>query len=290
MRRDRDLAASYRRCRALHRACGTTYFWATATLPASVRPHVHALYGFCRHADDIVDGAGGVAGREAALAALGGGLLDDLERGSSDDPVLSAVVHTAGVLGIEPECFRRFLRSMAMDLRVATYESFEDLLGYMDGSAAVIGEMMLAVLRPADAAAALGPARDLGIAFQLTNFLRDVGEDADRGRTYLPQCDLRRFDASESLVARRVTPEWVALMRFEVARARGYYASAERGLAMLPPVSARCVATAQKLYAAILERIEANSYDVFSSRVRVPTVSKVAVAIRGEWAFARGKW
>jgi phytoene synthase len=248
-------------------------------LPAGVRRHVHALYGFCRYADDIVDGTGGTAEKEAALAAFGGRLFDDLERGRSQDPVLAAVVDTVLKLGIDPECFRRFLASMRMDLRISSYESFEDLAGYMDGSAAVIGEMMLSVLRPTSPAA-LGPARDLGIAFQLTNFLRDVGEDLDRGRIYLPQCDLRRFGAADSLVARQVSPEWVALMRFEIARTREYYASAAPGLALLPPVSASAIATARKSYAGILECIEANGYDVFSQRARVPTRVKVAAAVR----------
>ncbi len=273
------LAESYRVCRRLHRTCGTTYFWATWMLPAGMRPHVHALYGFCRHVDDIVDGAGEAAGKEAALAAFGGRLFDDLAREGSDDPVLAAVVNTVLKLGIDPECFRRFLRSMAMDLQVSSYETFEDLAGYMDGSAAVIGEMMLSVLRPTSESA-LGPARDLGVAFQLTNFLRDVGEDLDRGRIYLPQCDLRRFGAAESLVARRVSPQWVALMRFEIARTREYYASAEPGLALLPPVSARCIGTARALYGGILERIEDNGYDVFSQRVRVPAVIKVTAPVR----------
>lgn len=278
---DGALAASYRQCRSLHRAHGTTYFWATWMLPAEARPHVHALYGFCRHADDIVDSLTGeaVGERETALAALGDRLFADLEAGRSEDLVLAAVVDTIRALDIDPECFARFLRSMAMDLSVTSYETFDDLLDYMDGSAAVIGEMMLAVLRPTSGLAK-EPARELGIAFQLTNFWRDVGEDLDRGRTYVPQCDLRRFCASEALLARQVTPEWIALMRFEIERTRSYYTAAEAGLAMLPAVSARCIATARTLYGGILARIEANGYDVFSRRVRVPTVVKLAAAAR----------
>lgn len=276
---ENPLAASYRLCRRLHRAHGTTYYWATALLPGEARPHVHALYGFCRYADDIVDGGGGLAEREAALAGLETRLFADLERGRSQDSVLAAVVDTVGVLGLDPECLRRFLRSMAMDLRVSSYESFDDLMGYMDGSAAVIGEMMLPVLRPTSAEA-VGPARELGIAFQLTNFLRDVGEDLDRGRTYIPQCELRSFGALGALAERSVTPQWCALMRFEIARARGCYRRARPGLAMLPPVSARCIATALALYSGILDRIEDNGYDVFSCRARVPTWTKLVGVAR----------
>ena len=146
----------------------------------------------------------------------------------------------------------------------------------MDGSAAVIGEMMLPVLRPGTDAVA--PARALGLAFQLTNFLRDVGEDLDRGRVYLPQEDLRRFGADPH--ARVVTPEWRALMAFEIERNRRLYREADDGIPALPGASRRCVATARVLYARILERIEAADYDVFASRARVSTPAKAALAAR----------
>src|SRR5690606_20449203 len=116
---------------------------------------------------------------------------------------------------------------------------------YMEGSAAVIGEMMLPVLEPYTPEA-MEPARALGKAFQLTNFLRDVDEDLDRGRVYLPQEDLERFGADPWL--RRVTPQWRELMAFDVARNRALYDDARPGLAMLPPASRRCVGTALVLY------------------------------------------
>ncbi len=131
----------------------------------------------------------------------------------------------------------------------------------MDGSAAVIGEMMLPILEPRSPAAT-EPARDLGRAFQLTNFLRDVGEDLDRGRLYLPVDDVDRFGADPA--GRRVTPAWRALMRFEIDRARRLYTSADAGIALLPPWSARAIAAARTLYAAILDEIEASDYDVFA--------------------------
>jgi phytoene synthase len=149
----------------------------------------------------------------------------------------------------------------------------------MDGSAAVIGEMMLPILEPSDGTA-IGHARDLGIAFQLTNFCRDVVEDLQRGRVYLPGEDIERFGATAALADRRVTAEWVELLRFEIERARRYYASGALGIALLPPASARCVGAAHLLYGRILERIEAAHYDVFSGRVQVPTWQKVAVAAR----------
>jgi 15-cis-phytoene synthase len=281
------LAASYRDCRELNRRHGTTYYWSSLVLPRVVRHHVWALYAFCRYADDIVDDLGDtpIAEREQALTAYGDRFFADLAAGRSDHPVLRAVVHTVRAYGHDPDVFRRFLRSMAMDLSLDRYATWDELLEYMDGSAAVVGEMMLPLLEPVDPDAALGPARDLGFAFQLTNFLRDVAEDLDRGRVYLPQQDLQRHDADP---ARRVVdPAWQALMRFEINRCRALYRSAEAGVALLPPASARCVATALELYSGILARIEDLGYDVFSHRARVPTRSKVATA--GRAVLGRGR-
>ncbi|HUP70396.1 MAG TPA: phytoene/squalene synthase family protein [Acidimicrobiales bacterium] len=276
-----SLEASYERCRHLNKRYGTTYYWSTFLLPRIKRHHVHALYGLCRYADDIVDDLGPVPvpERAAALKAFGDRFFVDHAAGRSDDPVLKAVVHTVRAFDIDADCVRRFLDSMTMDLSVETYETFDDLLGYMDGSAAVIGEMMLPILEPTSPDA-FPAARDLGIAFQLSNFLRDVNEDLDRGRVYIPQEDIRKFGAQPALDERRVTPEWVELMRFEIDRNRAFYASADRGIAFLPPAAARCIVGARALYSGILDRIEAADYDVFSSRVRVPSWQKVAVAGR----------
>lgn len=281
-----SLEESYERCRQLNKAYGTTYYWSTLVLPRIKQHHVHALYAFCRYADDIVDDLGSAAGvdeRARALADFGDRFFADLAAGRSDDPVLKAVVHTVRAFDIDPDCFRRFLRSMTMDLTVTRYETWEDLLDYMDGSAAVIGEMMLPILEPTSPEA-LPHARDLGNAFQLTNFLRDVAEDLDRGRVYLPQEDLRRFGADPE--RRVVDAAWEELMRFEIIRCRELYDSADQGIALLPPVSARCIRSARVLYSRILDVIEANGYDVFSERARVPTWKKLALVGRsmGPWA------
>ena len=180
------LASGYARCAQITREHGTTYYWGARLLPAESRRHVHAVYTLARLADDIVDLAGPNPGPETALA------LDAFERsfwvalatGTSPDPVMAAIATSVRECGIDDECFARFFGAMRSDLTRRTYETWGDLLGYMDGSAAVIGEMMLPVLRPGTDAVA--PARALGLAFQLTNFLRDVGEDLDRGRVYLP--------------------------------------------------------------------------------------------------------
>ena len=274
------LGESYRRCRVLAKQHGTTYYLSTFLLPRPAWRHVWALYAFCRVADEVVDAPGDTppAERADALGALGDRFFADLAAGSSDDPILRAVVHTVRAYGHDPDCFRRFLASMAMDLTTSSYDTWDDLLVYMDGSAAVIGEMMLPILDPPRPTEAIGPARDLGLAFQLTNFLRDVAEDLDRGRVYLPAEDLHRFGADPR--RRRVDEPWRQLMTFEIDRCRALYRSADSGIALLPPAAGRCVRTARTLYAGILDRIERAGYDVFATRARVPTWRKLATAAR----------
>ena len=248
-------------------------------LPRAIRPHVHALYAFARTADDIVD-LPEVDGPppDEALASFADRFFADLDAGRSNHGVLQAVVDTAVAYDLDRSAFERFLGAMAMDLTVTSYERWDDLLEYMDGSAAVIGEMMLPLLRPIDPAAAEQPARQLGQAIQLTNFLRDIDEDLDRGRQYLPQHDLRKFGVE--LHERRVTSAFVALMQFEIERCRALYRSAEAGFELLPRRSANCIRAAHAVYGRILDQIERGDYDVFAGRARVPTSTKLGLAVR----------
>jgi phytoene synthase len=273
------LDRSYRHCATLSRRHGSSYYWSTKLLPRADQRHVHALYALARTADDIVD-LPSVDGRQPAeaLAAFADRFFADLDLGRSDDPALQAVVDTVGRFELDRSVFERFFGAMEMDLTVASYEDWEDLLVYMDGSAAVIGEMMLPILRPLDSVAAFEPARDLGLAFQLTNFLRDIAEDLDRGRQYLPQHDLRRFGVD--LGDRRVTPEFVTMMRFEIDRCRALYRSAEAGIELLPRRSANCIRAAHTVYGEILDQIERSGYDVFAGRARVPALRKLALTAR----------
>ena len=273
-----DLTAAYATCRSINRRHGSSFFWATMLLPRSSRPHVHALYAFARTADDLVDHPTAPDRAAAELDAFGQRFVADLAAGTSHDPVLTAVLHTIERFDLPLDAFERFLRSMRADTTTTTYAEWSDLLGYMDGSAAAIGEMMLPILGPSDRERALEPARQLGRAFQLTNFLRDIAEDLDRGRQYVPQADLRRFGVE--LTERQVTPEFEALMRFEIERCRVLYRDADAGIALLSGRSARCIHAARRLYSGILDRIEAHGYDVFAERIALPTSVKVGVAAR----------
>jgi phytoene synthase len=282
-----ELAAAYERCRQLHRRHGRTYYLATRLLPAWKRPHVHALYGFTRYADEIVDSTDYLPDgeRAARLREWSDRFVAGLHGAAVDDPLLPAVLHTIERFDMDRADFASFLRSMAMDLEVTEYADYDDLLGYMEGSAAVIGTMMLPILEPADAEAAREPARQLGLAFQLTNFLRDIGEDLQRGRIYLPQRDLRTFGVSpaelhQAAARGTATTAIRELVRYEITRAREHYAAAAPGVTMLAPTSQACIRTAFHLYGGILDEIERADLDVFARRATVPTHRRLQVAAR----------
>ena len=275
---DESLAAAYRCCRLVHRRHGRTYYLATKLLPAWKRRHVHALYGFTRYADDIVDGGGAGAAERLARWA---------ERFEADDrghPILVAVRHTIAVFDLDVADFRTFLRSMAMDLTVTDYPRYADLRAYMAGSAAAIGTMMLPILgtaRPGDLVAARGPARALGEAFQLTNFIRDVAEDLDRGRVYLPGEDLARFGVTRADLAGPVAgPAVRALIEYEARRARRLYAAARPGIDLLSASARPAIRAAYVLYGGILDEVARAGYDVLGRRATVPRWRRAAVVAR----------
>jgi 15-cis-phytoene synthase len=274
-----DLAESYERCRLLRRAHGRTYYLATRLLPAWKRRHVHALYGFMRHTDDLVDTLD--RDRAARLRAWTARVDAALRGDTGGDPVLPALVHTVAVFQLDPADIAAFLRSMALDLAVTAYDTYDDLLNYMEGSAAAVGTLMLPILGATDPVRAREPARQLGLAFQLTNFIRDIREDAHLGRVYLPRKDLAEFGVDpEELRAGRMTEAVRALVAFEVARAREHYARAAPGIPMLAPSARPCIRAAIHLYGGILDEVVNANYDVFARRATVPNRRRLAIAAR----------
>ncbi|MFZ0324821.1 MAG: phytoene/squalene synthase family protein [Actinomycetes bacterium] len=287
------LRESYQACRRLNAEHGKTYYLATLLLPPAKRPYVHALYGFARYADEIVDDLASTltpAEKAQALSTWGERLLHDLDRGSSEDPIGRAVVDTVVRWDIPREHFEAFLHSMAMDLTVTDYETYDDLYGYVYGSAAVIGLQMVPILQPVDDAA-YESAMKLGTAFQLANFIRDVGEDLDRGRVYLPIEDLRRFDLTRADLERRVVDDRVRqLLRFQIARVRRLEQEATPGIALLDPTSQPCIDAARVLYCGIVDEVERIDYEVFDKRASVPMTRRLAVALPAWGRAARARW
>ncbi len=278
---DPDLRASYEECKRLNALHGKTYYLATLLLPKAKRPFVHALYGFARYADEIVDDLASelsVEEKADALSTWGNGVLADLKRGTSKDHVGRALIDTVKRFDIPHEHFEAFLHSMTMDLTVQENETYEDLLEYMYGSAAVIGLEMVPILGPLhnDAYEA---AKKLGIAFQLANFIRDVDEDLDRGRVYLPIKELAQFGVTrEMLEERTLTPEIIEALKFQIARVRQLQAESAAGIAMLEATSRPCIEAASTLYCGIVDEVEKIGYDIFNQRAKTSTARRIRVA------------
>ena len=275
-----SVAESYELCRRVQRSHSRTYYFSTRLFPAEVRPHVHALYAFMRYADEIVDNPGLSTLEEqlAALEAFEEETLAAMAREEVPNPVLRAFANTGRERGIAPENIAAFMKSMKMDTCVFRYPTYEDLAVYTYGSAAVVGLMMCRVLGVEDARAE-EHAEALGVAMQLSNFLRDVAEDWLRGRVYLPLEDLARFGYAEGDLAAGVVDErFVELMRFEIERARALYAIADEGMGYVPRGKRYPVVVARELYAAILDRIEAQGYDVYTRRAETSRAGKLGVA------------
>ena len=276
-----ELQASYAECKRLNALHGKTYYLATLLLPKSKRPYVHALYGFARYADEIVDDLAStltVEEKAKALSTWGDKILDDLASGRSDDAVGRALIDTVNRFQIPHAHFEAFLHSMTMDLTVTEYQTYEDLLEYVYGSAAVIGLEMVPVLGVLEEGA-YECAKKLGIAFQLANFIRDVGEDLDRGRIYLPLDELAQCGVSRQMLEARVlTPQIIEALKFQIARVRQLQAEATPGIKMLEAASRPCIEAASTLYCGIVDEVEKIGYDIFNKRAKTSTARRLRVA------------
>lgn len=279
---DPELRASYKKCKHLNSLHGKTYYLATLLLPKAKRPHVHALYGFARYADEIVDdlkSMQSIEEKSTLLTSWGDQILTDIRRGTSSDPVGKALVNTVQQFNIPIEYFEAFLHSMRMDLTVTEYQSYDDLMEYVYGSAAVIGLQMVPILGATDTMA-FESAKKLGIAFQLANFIRDVDEDLNRGRIYLPLDELSAAGVTrEALAARKLTPEIKAALAYQIARVRRLQAEATSGITFLDPSSQPCIIAASQLYCGIVDEVEKINYEIFTHRAKTSTWRRIKVAL-----------
>ena len=275
------LLASYEECKRLNSLHGKTYYLATLLLPKDRRPYVHALYGFARYADEIVDDLASTLTppeKAALLQKWSAALLADLQVGESSDHIGRALVDTASKFKIPHQHFVAFLHSMEMDLTITEYPNYEALLEYVYGSAAVIGLQMVPILGYSDERA-FAAAEKLGIAFQLANFIRDVGEDLDRGRIYLPLDELAKFGVDRAMLEQRtLTSEIIAALKFQIARVRQLQAESAAGIDYLDKVSRPCIRAASELYCGIVDEVEAIGYDIFNKRAKTSTARRARVA------------
>jgi phytoene synthase len=272
------LDACYRQCGAIARDHSKSFYLSCRFLPLEKRRAVWAVYAFCRTADDIVDRDAAPAERLGAIDAWEAG-LHAAYAGRATNPIFVAFADAAARYAVPREAALDLLRGARMDVSVNRYATYDDLRGYCYLVASTVGVLVTPILGALDDEAQ-HDAAGLGHAMQMTNILRDVGEDARLNRIYLPADEMARFGYTEAaLFAGTVDERFVALMRFQIERARRFYRDAEPGIARLQPESRYAVRLALRLYRGILGAIEANGYDVFTKRAYVPMRSKILTAL-----------
>ena len=282
---DSELQKSYSECKRLNALHGKTYYLATLLLPKNKRPFVHALYGFARYADEIVDNFDSNLSnsqRRSELEQWSFQMLNDLKTGTSTDHVGRALVDTVNRFDIPIAYFEAFLHSMAMDLDVVEYANFDALSEYVYGSAAVIGLQMVEILgmKKGEEENTRKAAEKLGIAFQLANFIRDVGEDLERGRIYLPMDELAAFNIDREMLERKiVTPQLKLALKDQIERVRKLQSEANAGIKNLSPDSRPCIEAASELYCGIVDEVEKIDFQIFNKRAKTSTLRRIRVAL-----------
>jgi phytoene synthase len=283
---DSELRNSYLECKRLNNLHGKTYFLATRLLPPSKRPFVHALYGFARYADEIVDDLASTLSEDEkakSLKSWGNEVLANIKSGKSHDHIGAALVDTVNRFSIPISYFEAFLNSMTMDLTVTEYNTYEDLYEYVYGSAAVIGLEMVPILGTVSKQSMIEAnmaAEKLGTAFQLANFIRDVGEDLTRGRVYLPITELQSHGVTREMLEERiVTPQIKNALREQIQRVRSLQAEAKVGINLLSAESRACIEAASELYCGIVDEVEKIDYQIFNKRAKTSNWRRIKVAL-----------
>ena len=269
-----DLDSAYAECQAITRREARNFYYAFVTLPVPRRRAIYAAYAFSRFADDIADGDADAQDKATQLRELRAALHAALA-GDPRGPIMTALAHTADTYDIPESLFDDVIDGVEMDLEPRRYANFEELKEYCHRVASAVGLISLQIFGYEDARAKES-AVELGLAMQLTNIMRDLREDAERDRVYLPQDELQRFGyTEEQLGAGIIDDSFVALMRFQAERARGYFHTSAELLPLLNPRSRACAAGLHHLYSRLLERIEQRGFDVFSARVSLPVWEKL---------------
>ncbi len=274
-----ELRASYKSAEAVARS-RSNFYYSFVVLPAEKRRAFCAVYAFMRYCDDISDGDAGSDTKRAMLknwrAQLDAAYAGKLQ----EDPILPAFRDTVHRFAIPAQYFHWIIDGAEMDLDIAGYETFEDLYKYCFNVAAAVGLVCLQIFGFKEVTAKKY-AEQCGIAFQLTNILRDIKEDAESGRIYLPAEDLNKFGYTQEDLHRGVVDDrFRRMMRFETERAREYYASARNLLPLIETSSQPALWAMIKIYERILDRIIEQRFDVFTSRVRLAGIEKISIALK----------
>lgn len=281
---DDDLRAAYRVCDHVTKSHSRTFMMASSLLPRAKRRGARALYAFCRVCDDLVDAPEEGSDPREALEQWRHQVLH--VQSSGDDPVAVAWADTRARYQIPWRYAEQLMAGVAQDLGKTRYQTFDELAEYCYGVASTVGLMAMHIIGFQDSRT-IPYAVKLGVALQLTNVLRDVGEDWRNGRLYLPQVELAAFDlGEEDIDAGVVDDRWRNLMRFQLDRTRQLYDEALPGVALLDADGRFAITAAAQLYRSILDDIEANDYDVFRRRAHVTTWGKVR-QLPGIWGLSR---
>ncbi len=274
-----ELQTAYRHCQQVTRQAARNFYFAFVTLPPHRRRAIYASYAFCRICDDIADGPDPPEEQMRELAAVRHQLAQTYA-GEPQGPVFTALADAVTTFGIPEAYFQDVIAGVEMDLTQDRYATFEALRTYCYRVASTVGLICLEVFGYQDPRAR-EYATDLGLAMQLTNILRDIKEDAERGRIYLPQDELARFGYSEESLRHGIIDEnFLALMQFQAHRAREYF---DRGARLIPLLSARsrtCPAVLQGLYCKLLDRMEARGFNVFQERASLNTQEKLLLTAK----------
>ena len=274
-----ELDQAYEHCQRVAKHQAKNFYYAFRTLPRRKRRAIYAAYAFCRHCDDIVDEAGTATDKKGRLE-LTRRHLDQRDDDQAESQVFAALHDAARTFGIPADYFRQVVDGVEMDLTWTRFQTFEELRAYCYKVASVVGLICIEVFGYSDPKAR-EYATDLGIAMQLTNILRDVKEDADRGRIYIPIEDMESFGYSErELLGRVVDSRFRDLMRFQSERARSYFDSGRRLIPLVEADSRACPSVLHGVYSAILSRIESSGFNVFDERIGLSTGQKLLLAAR----------
>ncbi len=258
-----------------------SFYFSARMLPREQRWATFALYGFCRHCDNLIDTPR--QRTEAEILREVQLLTEELQiaynTGESQHPIIRTFILVAKAYSIPIAYPLDLLKGVAMDVRQTRYKTFDELSLFCYRVAAVVGLMMTHVLGYKDERA-FGYAKQLGIAMQLTNILRDIKEDKEIGRLYIPQTDLTEFGVTEQdIFDEKMTPQLRTLMKFQVERADQYYTEAMPGIPLLKTESQYAIYSAAKIYRGILRKIEECDYNPFLSRVFVPSIQKIKILL-----------
>lgn len=295
-----QLSAAYSVCAGIARREAKNFYYAFLALPAPKRRALCAVYAFMRRADDIADDESVAAAERTRVLSEWMARWERAEEGeATDDPIFLALRDTVHRFQIPPARMAELVQGVAMDTEGArSYATFDQLYSYCYYVASVVGLVCIRIFGYRDARAEK-LAEETGIAFQLTNIIRDVKEDAEVGRTYLPQEDLQRFGIGDRLAVNQSgeladgsgkavdSARWKGLLRFEVDRARGYYASARELLPYISADSRPCLRVLVGIYSRLLERVAEHDYDVLTERVRLSGWEKTGILAKGLLGFAR---